>query len=183
MGLQTVARGIRDVKIAIWSSENSWGTAYDIYAIRNATLELEMETDTLRGDDVDIDQFSKITAAVVRLESGSIDLEAVDMFIGGMLVSNDDYEDLVVGEDDTPPYIGVAGRIVSSAGVVEQHFLVPKARLSGNLTLQAQLDTYMLPQTELRGVNEGATNKIIRFRKFTAPTGLEIPLRTDTGFA
>jgi hypothetical protein len=39
----------------------------------------------------------------------------------------------------------------------------------------------MLPGATFQGVNEGATNGMLRLRKFDAVTALEIPLRTTTG--
>jgi hypothetical protein len=117
----------------------------------------------------------------VNIEQASVDLEAADTLLGGTLVSNASYEDLMIEESDEVPYIAIAGRVVGGGGSSDLHFLVPKAKLSGNLTLQAQLDTYMLPQAEFQGVHEGAINGMLRLRKFTAATALEIPLRTSTG--
>lgn len=181
MGLKTIHRGIRDLAIATWSSENSWGTAYDLYGARNATLTLQVETDQLEGDDVVLDRYTRIVSAQISIEQAAVDLEAVDMFVGGTLVSNASYEDLVITESDSVPYLGIAGKIVASSGVVEQHFLAAKCRMSGDLTLQAQVNNYMLPNAQFQAVNEGSTNGIIRFRKFTAATDVEIPLRTTTG--
>jgi len=101
--------------------------------------------------------------------------------MGGTLVSGADYEDLFVAEDDEVPYVALAGRIVGSGGSSDLHVFVPKAKLAGNLRLQAQVDTYMLPSAEFQGVNEGTVNGMLRLRKFTALTGVEIPLRTETG--
>jgi len=181
MGLKTIHRGIRDIKIAAWNSENSFGTAYDVYGARNMSVEWVVETDELRGDDVVIDRYTKPVSVTVRFEQGAVDLEAVDMLMGGTLVSNADYEDFYVAENDEVPYVAIAGRIVASGGTNDMHVLVPKCKLAGNLNLQAQVDTYMLPSAELQGVNEGTTNGMYRIRKFTALTALEIPLRTSTG--
>lgn len=103
------------------------------------------------------------------------------MLLGGTLVNNAQYYDLMIDEDDETPYVALAGRVVSSGGTSDFHFFVPKAKISGNLALSAQVDTYMLPGATLQGVNEGATNGMLRLRHFTALTQLEIPLRTTTG--
>lgn len=181
MGLQTFHRGIRDLKIASWTAENSYGTAYDLLGARNATLTWVVETDELQGDDAVLDRYTKIVSVTVAFEQAAVDLEAIDMLTGGTLVSNADYEDLMIGEDDEPPYIAIAGRVVGSGGTSDLQFFVPKAKLAGNLQLQAQLNTYMLPSAEFQGVHEGDTNGRLRMRKFTAATALEIPLRTSTG--
>lgn len=181
MALKTFHRGIRDLKIATWIAANSYGTAYDILGARNATLTWVVETDELRGDDVVLDRFTKLVSVTVAIEQASVDLEAADMMLGGTLVSNADYEDLMIAESDEVPYLAIAGRVVGSGGAADLHFLAPKCKLAGNLSLAAQLDTYMIPQAEFQGVNEGAVNSMLRLRKFTAATALEIPLRTSTG--
>lgn len=181
MATKTFHRGIRDLRIATWNSENSWGTAYDVLGARNATLTWVVETDELRGDDVVLDRFTKLVSVTVAIEQASVDLEAADMLLGGTLQSDAQYEDLMIAEDDEVPYIGIAGRVVGSGGAADLHFLAPKCKLAGNLTLQAQVDTYMLPQAEFQGVHEGTINGMLRLRKFTAATALEIPLRTSTG--
>ena len=181
MGTRTFHRGIRDMKIASWASEGSYGTAYDILGARNMSVEWVVETDQLEGDDVVLDRYTKPVSVTVRIEQASVDLEVVDMLMGGTLVSNADYEDIFVGEDDEVPYIAVAGRVVGSGGSSDLHIFVPKCKLASNLQLQAQLNTYMLPGAEFQGVNEGSTNGMFRLRKFTDLTALEIPLRTTTG--
>lgn len=181
MGLQTYHRGIRDLKVATWIGENSYGTAYDVKGARNMSVTWVTESDELRGDDVVLDRYSNIVAVTVTIEQAAVDLEVMDMLLGGTLESNADYEDLVIDENSTPPFVALAGRIVGSGGTADLHILVPKAKISGNLELSAQLDTYMLPGAEFQGVYEGAVNKMMRMRKFSALTALEIPLRTSTG--
>jgi len=79
--------------------------------------------------------------------------------------------------------VAIAGRIVGSGGGSDLHLFIPKAKLSGNLQYQAQLNNYLIPAAEFQGVHEGTQNGMMRVRKFTALTGLDIPLRTSTGFS
>ncbi|HMN10889.1 MAG TPA: hypothetical protein PKD55_01040 [Bellilinea sp.] len=181
MATKTIHRGLRDMKIALWNGENSWGTAYDIYGARSMTIEFVVESDQLEGDDVVLDRYSKIIAVNFSFENAAVDLEVLDMLSGGVLVSNSDYEDIMIGEDASIPYVGMAGRVVGSDATHDLHVLVPKAKMSGNLQYQAQYGQYVLPQCEFQGVNEGAVNGIARLRKFTALTDLDIPLATSAG--
>ena len=181
MATKTFHRGIRDMKIALWTSPNVYGTAYDVLGARNMSVEWVMETDELQGDDVVLDRYSKILSVTVRMEQASVDLEVVDMLLGGTLISNEYYEDFMVGESDEVPYITAVGRVVGSGGQGDLHIHVPKMKISGNLSFTAQLQTYMLPTAEFQGVHEGEINGMLRMRKFIAPTNLEIPLRTTTG--
>ena len=181
MATKTIHRGLRDMKIALWTSENNWGPAYDIYGAREMTVEFVVESDQLEGDDVVLDRYSKIIAVNFRFSNAAVDLEVLDMLTGGTLVSNSDYEDIMIGEDASIPYIGMAGRVVGSDATHDLHVLVPKAKMSGNLSYQAQYGQYVLPQCEFQGVNEGTINGLVRVRKFTAPTALNIPLATSAG--
>lgn len=181
MGIQTFHRGLRDLKIAAWNSANSYGTAYDVLGARQMSIEWQAETDELRGDDVVLDRYTKIVSVTLTLAHAAVDLEALDLLMGGTLVSNASYEDFMIAESDDTPYVAIAGRVVGSGGTSDLHIFVPKAKLSGNLQYQAQLDSYLIPSATFQGVNEGSVNGMLRLRKFTAATALAIPLRTSTG--
>lgn len=181
MALKTFHRGLRDMKIAAWSAENSYGTAYDIHGARNMSVSWTVETDQAEGDDVVMDRFSKIIAVSVNIEQAVVDLELLDMISGGSLVSNAAYEDLKLGQDDNLAYVAIAGRSVSSDANNDLHVFIPKCKIAGDLEFTMQYGEYTFPAAEFQGVNEGSTNGFIRFRKFTAATALEIPLRTTTG--
>jgi hypothetical protein len=179
MPQQTIHRGIRKLLFAAWNGVDSYGTAHEMLGARNASLELVVETDELRGDDVVLDRFSKIVAINTNIEVATVDLTWADMVLGGTLVNNADYYNLDFDEDDNPPYVGIAARVAGSSSDGDLHIFVKKARLSGNLALQAQLDTYMTPSATFQGVSDGTS--LYQLRNFTAPTALEIPLRTTTG--
>lgn len=182
MGTKTFHRGVLDAKIASWTSENSYGTAYDVLGIRNATVVLNLDSDELGGDDAILDRFSKIESATITWEQAAVDLEVLDIITGGTMVSNASYEDLVLGReaDALIPYVAFAFRVTSSTGP-ELHVFLPKCKFASGLQIQAQYKQYMLPGAELQAVKEGETNGVGRFRKFSAATALEIPLRTSTG--
>lgn len=181
MTTNTFHRGIRDMKIAAWNGEGSYGTAYDVLGARAMSVEYVMEGDELRGDDVVLDRYSKLISVTVRMEQAAVSFTVLNMLMGGTLVSNADYEDVVTSETTEIPYVALAGRVVGSGGANDLHLFVPKAKVMGNLQFNAQLDTYLIPQVQLQGIFEGAANGIARQRKFTAATALEIPLRTSAG--
>lgn len=183
MTTKTFHRGLRDLKISAWSAENSYGTAYDVLGAREMTVEWVVQTDQLEGDDLVLDRYTKVTSVNLRLSHAAVDLNVLDLLMGGTLVSNASYEDFIIGETDEVPYVAIAGRIVGSGGGSDLHLFIPKAKLSGNLQYQAQLNNYLIPAAEFQGVHEGTQNGMMRVRKFTALTGLEIPLRTTTGFS
>lgn len=174
-----IYRGVRDGKIALWQAENSYGTERDVPGIRNFTIATNPSTDSLKGDDHTIDRYYRIDSAIVTWENAVVGFEVAQMFLGGDLVSNGDYIDHVVGEEDAP-YVAIAGKQVASDGS-EMHLFVPKARPNGPITMTAQIDNYAIQSAQFEGVYEGPINQIFRRRKFFVPTALEIPLRTTPG--
>lgn len=181
MPLQVINRGIRQMMIGRWDEENVWIDQHLIRGARNMSVELQVETDELRGDDVVLDRYTKIISALVNVEMATLDLTAYSMFTGGSLDSDDYYEDLVIGEDDDPPYLGLAARIVNSGSAGDTQILVPKSRIAGNLSLLAQVGTYMLPGGQFQAVSEGEVNGIARIRNYRQKTALEMPLRNTVG--
>lgn len=165
--------------IADWQSAGTHGTPHSVRGARNMSIDLEVETDELRGDDVVLDQHSKIVAATVNFEIATLDLELFDLILGGTLIQSADYYNFDFDPDEETPYVGIAGRIVGSGGEADLHIFLPKAKLSSNLSLAAQVDTYMLPTATFRAVDDDGA--LYRLRNFTAPTALDIPLRTATG--
>lgn len=183
MATKTYHRGIRGMVIAPWIAANSYGTFYPVKGARNMSIEWVLETDQLIGDDVVLDRYSKVVSVTARMEQAAVDLAIVDYILGGQLVSNGQYEDFMIAESEEVPYVALAGRVVGSGGTSDLHILVPKAKVSGNLTLSATQGAYMLPTAEFQGVHEGDVNGMARLRKFFIPTAVEIPLRTTGGFA
>lgn len=180
MGIQSFHRGLRQMAIASHTSPGSYGTDYVIKGARSMSVTLNMEVEELRGDDVVLDQHAKLISATFALAYAAVDLEALDIIMGGTLVSNASYEDFLMSQSDDVPYFAVAGRVVGSGGTNDLHIFAGKCRVSGNVAYQAQLDTYIIPALEIKAVYETGIG-ICRFRNFTAATALEIPLRTSTG--
>lgn len=179
--IQSYNRGIKDLKIATWGpAENTFGTPYDVLAGRGANLQWVVETDELRGDDVVVDRFTSLVAASATINEASIDLTVFNMLMGGVLTLGATYYDFYISSAVDTPYIALAGRISGSGGK-DVHFLLPKCKLAGNLQLNAQVDTYTIPQFDVQGVNEGTINGMLRLRQYLVPTALTIPLAATGG--
>lgn len=177
MAAERYVYGLRDMKIAVWTAANSYGTAVDIDAARSLTVTLRVQSDELQGDDVIKDRFGKIMSVNARLEYGSVNQQVLSMLTGGTLVSNATYEDLLIA-DDTPAYFAIAGRVVGSNSG-DLHMFIPKCKIAGDLSYQAQQNSYLIPNLDIQGVYEGTVNGICRIRSFTALTTLAIPLATS----
>src|SRR4030095_2914063 len=171
-------RGVKGLGMSTWTSENSYGVMYPITGARGANLQWVVESDELRGDDVVLDRYTTLVAATLTINEAAIDLNILDMWLGGTLVSNANYYDLKITDADVLPYIAITGHVGGSGGVGDLHFFLPKAKLSGNLQLNAQVDTYLVPQADFQGVQEGPINGMLRLRHYNVTHPLAIPLAT-----
>lgn len=179
MAIISYNRGIRQLIMAPWNGVDQYGTSYPITGARNANLQWTVESDELRGDDVVLDRYTKLVSVNATLQNAAIDLTVFNMWLGGTLINNAAYYDMYVGDTGEVPFLAIAGRIVGSGGKGDLHFFIPKAKLSGNLQLNAQVDTYLIPQADFQGVHEGAKNGMLRLRHFNNSTPVTIPLATS----
>lgn len=175
---KTIHRGLRDVKIAAWNSIGSYGTAVDLLGAQEFTVKFDVETDELRGDDVRLDQYSKIIGLSASVKYATVDLTAMALMVGGTVVSNTEYENLRVGEVATP-YFVIAGRVVGTDESVDLHMISYKCRIAGEVGYEASEGSYLLPSVEISGFDEGTGGSgVADIRNFVGPTGLTIPLAT-----
>lgn len=173
---QLVIRGVRDAKIAQWNSTGSYGTALDIRGIREASIELELDTDQLEGDDEVVDRYSRIIAATIGLQKAFVDFQTASLMTGGTFVSGAAYDDFLIDGENDPGFVGLAIKAVASDGQ-ETHYFFPKAKLSGNLSLTLAYGSYLVPQAEFQAIKDGVAGTM-RGRNFASATGLTIPLAT-----
>lgn len=176
MGRQLILRGIRDAKVAEYISEGAWGPAYDMRGIREAGIEIELETDQLEGDDEVVDRYARIIAATISFQKAFVDFQAISMLIGATLASGTGYDQIRLDGENDPPYVGLAFRVVASDGK-ETHYFFSKAKLSGNLSLTAAYGAYTIPQAEFQAIKDGAQGTMLG-RNFDSTTTLTIPLAT-----
>lgn len=176
MARQVVLRGIREMIGAPWTSTGNYGTSFDISGVREGSLELELETDQLEGDDEVIDRYSRVIAVNVSFQQGRVDLEAASELTGGTFDTGADYDQFLLDGENDPPYIGLAFKVRASDGK-EVHYFLPKTKLSGNLSLTAAYGSYTIPQAEFQAIKDGAQG-MLRVRNFDGPATLSIPLAT-----
>lgn len=175
--IKSFNRGVRKMIIAPWTSAAVYGTAYQILGARQANLSWVVSSDKARGDDVDLDTFTKITAVSLSIAQASVDMTVANMILGGTLVSNSTYYDLTIGDSNDPPYFAIAYEVYGSNNAGDMHVFIPKAKLSSTPTFNAQVDAYLFPQMQFEGVYEGTANNMMRIRHFTGVgSALSIPL-------
>lgn len=169
--------GLRDVKIAPWTAENSYGTAVDVDAVQALTVTFVTQTAVLEGDDIDKDTFAKIKSIEATLRNGDVSLEVLDILTGGTLYEGVGYDDMKIHQDDTIGYFAIVGRVVGTSSGATMLF-IPKAKIFGNLSYQAQQNNYLIPEATIKGVHEGDINGMARIRHYDVDRQVAIPLPT-----
>jgi hypothetical protein len=173
----TIVRyGLRDLWIADWVAENSYGTAVRLLAAQSFTVTFVVETATLPGDDIDFDTFAKIRSVDAQLRNGELTLDGYEILTGGTLYEGTGYTDLMIGDDETEnaPYFAICGRVIGTNSG-DTHLFIPKAKIAGNLSYQAQQSTYLVPEVAIKGIREGSINGMARIRHHDAVTAVAIP--------
>jgi hypothetical protein len=169
--------GLRDLWIAEWLDENSYGTAFRVFAAKSFTVSLVVQAAMLEGDDIEVDTFAKVKSVEAQLRHGSLSLAALEALTGGTLYEYAGYRDMAIGqdEDEIAPYFSVAGRVMGTAAG-DTHLWIPKAKINGNLSYQAQENNYLVPEVNIKGVREGDINGMLRIRHHTTQTSISIPI-------
>jgi hypothetical protein len=171
----TFRYGLRDLKIASWVAENSYGTEVDVDAAQSFTVTLVTKTDALEGDDVEKDSYAKITSIEANMRNGDVSLDVLELLTGGTLYEGVGYTDMKIGETDNVPYFSVCGKVVGTASGCTMLWIC-KAKINGNISYQAQQNSYLIPEVAIKGVNEGDINGMVRIRHYDADVTVAIPL-------
>lgn len=174
--MPTYRYGLRDAKIAPWTAENTYGTLLDVDAVQSLTVTLVTQTAVLEGDDVEKDVYAKIKSVEATLRNGDVSLEVLDLLIGGTLYEGVGYDDLKISETDSITYFSIAGKVVGTDGGGCTILWIPKCKIFGNVNYQAQQNNYLLPEVQIKGVNEGTINGMLRIRHYDADRTVLIPL-------
>lgn len=168
--------GLRDLKIAPYTSPGIYGTTIDIDAAQAFTVTLVTQTAILEGDDVEKDVYAKIKAVEANMRNGDVSLDVLDILTGGTLYEGVGYDDLMVSQDDNIGYFGVVGKVVGTNDGGCTMLFIPKAKINGNVSYQAQQNSYLIPEVQIRGVDDGAPNNLVRIRHYDVDRTVAIPL-------
>lgn len=169
--------GVRDAKIALWVSDGSYGTLYDLPAINRVEYNPAMISGQLEGDDAEVDSFAKMVAVEGRLvfgDNGTVRPELMQILVGSSNTSSGGKEQMKIGSS-YPNYFGLAWKVVKSDNSGEDHFHVYKARIT-NLTYSAQYNGYVVPEISFRGVADTNGNMLEIVQDQALDTALAMPL-------
>lgn len=166
--------GLRDVKIASWTSENSYGTAIDFGAAQLFEVTIEVEEAELPGDDVIIDTHSKARSVAITMRQGDVSLDVLALITGETISSPAGERSIVFGQTDRP-YFAICGKINGTGDGGDTHIFVPKAKLKGALPWRMEYGNYMVPEMNAQGVYEGTTNGFVKVVEHDTAEDIAIP--------
>lgn len=167
--------GLRDVKVAQWLAENSYGTAVDFGAAQLFQVAIVGVDAELPGDDVIIDTHRVATSVNVTVRGGDISMDVLALLTGETADSSGAQIDMVFGQS-AYPYFAICGKVEGTGDGGDTHMFVPKCKLQGDLTIKFEYGNYLVPELTAKGVWEGDTNGYVRARQYAASTAISIPL-------
>lgn len=166
--------GLRDVKIATWTTANSYGTAVDFGAAQLFQISIEVEEAELPGDDVIVDTHSTAKSVSVQVRQGDVSLDVISIMTGEDIASPAGKRSIVFGQSDRP-YFALCGKINGTGDGGDTHIFVPKCKLKGALPWKMEYGNYMIPEMTAEGVYEGATNGFLKIVEHDTAADVAIP--------
>jgi hypothetical protein len=166
--------GLRDVKIAAWTSEGVYGTAVDFGAAQLFQVSIEVEEAELPGDDVIVDTHSTAKSVAISLRQGDVSLDVISIMSGEDITSGAGARSIVFGQSDRP-YFALCGKINGTGDGGDTHLFIPKCKLKGALPWKMEYGNYMIPEMTAEGVYEGATNGFLKIVEHDTAADVAIP--------
>lgn len=147
--------GLKDVKIAVWTSTGVYGSAVDVPSVQMLSTNIETISAELEGDDQITDAHSKRRSGEITLRMGAITLDVWEVITGETAESGAGKETLTIDADNYP-YIGVCGVADATQGSGDMHMFIPKCKVMGNIALKLEFGQYSIPELTLKAVSDGA---------------------------
>jgi hypothetical protein len=150
--------GLKDVKIAAWSSTGSYGTAVDVPSVQMLSTNIETINAELEGDDQITDTHAKRRSGEVTFRFGAIDLDVWEVLTGEASVESGpspNEKSTLTMDADSYPYIGIVGIADATQGDGDLHIFIPKCKIMGNVALKLEYGQYSIPEVTLKAIPDG----------------------------
>lgn len=163
--------GVRDAKIATYTSINNYGTLVDLNAVNSIDVSVETTTADLEGDDTIVATHAQPVRvrATVRFGAGAQTLDALAVLTGESKTTSGS-DNRIVFDDGNYPYIGLVALVYEVESTGAQVMSIPKCKLTSGFTYGARYGGFITPEITLTGVMDGANGFFILKDFATAPT-------------
>lgn len=157
--------GVRDAKIATWTTTSSYGTLVDLNAVNRIEVQVQTTSAQLEGDDVIADTHAQPTSVRVRVVfgAGAQIMDVLSTLTGETLGSSGGIRTLV-NDDGNYPYIGFRAQVYQTNGTGDNHLIVPKCKLMDGFSYSAAYGGYVIPEITLMGVLD-STNGFFQIKE------------------
>lgn len=165
--------GVRDCKIASWTSTGTYGTAQDVVAISQVSVEIQTSNAQLEGDDSIVDVHAVQTVGQVTFRFGFRDREVYNILTGAD-ISTSGTSYYTTFDAETRPYFGLAALIYETNGTGSRIVFVPKLKVMEAFQIQSQYGQYATPELTAMAVADG-TYGIMRVYDYASLATIALP--------
>lgn len=167
--------GLADAKIAPWAATNSYGAAVDVMSVQALSVNLNMVSATLTGDDSETANASRSVSADITLRFGAIGIAAMEVLIGNTATSSvaspNVVKQLKVAGGDNMPYFGLCGQAYAEEGIGDFLMFMPKCKIMGNVRLaQMEYGQFVIPELPVKAVADATYGILNMIERQTAGT-------------
>lgn len=176
MSTQEFGFGLKQARIAPWTSAQTWGSPIALNAVRMFSPTLQPITGELEGDDEIAALFSRFIRGTVQLEFAVKNLAVFATLTGMSVASSLPDSESVVFDTTRLPYFGITGQIEHDTGTGAYDFFVPKCKLMGDLSFQAQYGQFMTQRVEARFIRDSSVYGLAKLiSRATATNPIPLP--------
>lgn len=149
----TASFGIQDCKVAAYNDTNSYGTAYDVWAISQLQVTEQTVNAELNGDDSTVEVHSKSRVWQIQFQFGFKDRNIWPIITGAVL--NTSYLTSATMLDfgvRNYPYFGLIAKVDETNGTGCSHIWIPKCKIMNGFPLNFQYGQFATPQVTIEAV-------------------------------
>ena len=165
--------GLQDVKISSWTNATTWGTAQDVEAVSEMTINVQTVSGVLEGDDALADAHAKIISATVSIQFGFKALEAWAILTGATHESSSS-NDAMTFDTTNMPFFAIAGRIDDTDATGNDILFIPKMKLMEGFELGMRYGQYMTPSIQGMAIRNDSIYGVLRILQYAADTPVTI---------
>lgn len=171
--------GLRDCKIASWTSTGVYGTAVDVPSVQMMGATLQQVAAQLEGDDSIQATAARAIGGQVQLRFGSVSIGALEVMTGQSATSSlstpNQVKGLKIAGGDNMPYFGIVGQAYAEEGDGDLHVFIPKCKITGDIQLaNLQYGQFAIPEMTVQAVDD-ATYGVIYLIEHETAVAVAIP--------